>query len=153
MTPVKLTMSMPEQFAELPPEQDPARRGELARAGVVRRGTCFARSAADPESLATAGFAVLVQEAGASGDGALDSLAEALAAQCDTRRITVEEFPAGEALLVEEPIERGRQAQVIFAFPDGQRIVLLGVTGRDDADWPDFRRLLKNVASSVSFGS
>jgi len=147
----ELMLSMPEQLAELPPERDPARRAELERSGVVYRGTCFARSTVDPVLLTAVGFAVLVQEAQPHGSDALVSLAQALAAQSPARRITIEQFPAGEALLVEEPTEQGRQAQVIFVFPDGRQLAMLGITGRDDQDWPGFRQLLDNVANSVSF--
>ncbi len=96
----ELMLSMPEQLAELPAQAD---------SGVVYRGTCVARSTMDPERAATANFAVIVQEVHADGRDALVSLAQALAAANPNRRIIIERFPAGEALVAEEPNDQGRQ--------------------------------------------
>lgn len=46
---------------------------------------------------------------------------------------------------------RVRQAQVIFPFPDGKRIAILGVSSESVEDWEHFVAILNGIASSFSF--
>lgn len=139
----------------------------LLAEGAVYVGYCLSRSEADPSKLATAQFSILVKKASLNAARPLAAVASSLRGAGGVRKVGFADYPAGEALVVGEEVEvrlpvsitgksidsshRVRQAQVIFPFPDGKRIAILGVSSESVEDWGHFVAILNGIASSFSF--
>ncbi|WP_145737129.1 hypothetical protein [Saccharopolyspora dendranthemae] len=140
---------------------------QLLSSGAVFIGHCLARSEADPSRLTSAQFSILVQEANLSASRPLHALAGALKQPGKRREVGFAEYPAGEALVVGEEVavtlpatltgeldentHRVRQAQVMFAHPDNERLVIVGVSSEAVEDWHHYVKILDGIARSVAF--
>ncbi|SFP77157.1 hypothetical protein SAMN05421810_103364 [Amycolatopsis arida] len=141
--------------------------GKLLREGAVYVANCVARSEVEPTRLTAGQFSILVKEAKLHGDRPLLAVARGLASPGEPREIVLNEYPAGEALVIGEEVlvelppmaggypvvrrQRVRQAQIVFAFPDRRRVAILAVSTQDLPDWDGYLRILNDLAHSVSF--
>lgn len=135
--------------------------------GAVYVGQCVARSDAEPTSLSTAQFTVLVKGAELHAEQPLAAVAGGLRKPGEPREIIFADYPAGEALVVGEELtartpfsplgrpvsthHRLRQAQVILPFPDKRRLAIIGVSSEALEDWQSYVEILDGIARSVSF--
>lgn len=137
----------------------------LIRNGAVYVASCFARSEADPTQAVTAQFSVLVKETDLNGERPLLNIANGLKEPGEPREVILNEFPAGEALVIGDEVllrqpsisagiiqtRRIRQAQVIFALPGQRAIAMFSMSTESVADWDHFVEVLNTIAHSVSF--
>lgn len=141
----------------------------MIREGAVYLATCLARSGSNPARAVTAQFSVLVKEAELHSGRSLREIARALKDPAQPREVILNEFPAGEALvvgeevLVRQPItvlgqnspqeHRLRQAHVIFILPKRGCTITLTMASQNIDDWEHFVTILNRIAHSVSFTS
>jgi hypothetical protein len=135
--------------------------------GAVYVGQCCARSDAEPTTLTTAQFTILVKKAELQAERPLAAVAGGLKKPGEPRELIFVDYPAGEALVVGEELtvrtpftplgrptpttHRLRQAQVILPFPDKRRLAIIGVSSEDLEDWRSYVEILDGIARSVSF--
>ena len=141
----------------------------LLQEGAVYAAMCLARSEVDPAQLVTAQFSVLVKAQELHGQYPLRDVSRGLRSPGEPREVVLNEFPAGEALVIGEEVRVGlgnesgdstdggarvvRQAQVVFAFPGNERIAILTLASEHLDDWPYFVAMLDSIAHSVSFSN
>lgn len=161
-----LSEATPEKLANLVLMQEIS-MSALLRDGAVYAATCVARSEAEPATLCTAQFVVLVQEAYLPQENPLSTLASGLQEPGVPRKTAIVEYHAGSAVLVGEERSvtpsrlasgrkntetyRMRQAQVIIPFPGYRRLALMSVSSQHLQDWEHFTRMLDDMAESIRF--
>lgn len=135
--------------------------------GAVYVGQCVARSDAEPDSLSTAQFTILVKDAELQAERPLAAVAGGLKKPGEPRETIFVDYPAGQALVVGEELtvqtpftplgrpvsteHRVRQAQVILPFPDRRRLAIIGASSESLEDWQSYVEILDGIARSVSF--
>jgi hypothetical protein len=140
---------------------------KLWEEGAVYVAQCVARSDADPATLTTAQFTILVKDADLQAKRPLSAVAGALKKPGEPREMLFVDYPAGEALVVGEELtvrmpfaplgrpvptaHRLRQAQVILPFPDKRRLAIIGVSSEGLEDWRNYVEILDGIVRSVSF--
>lgn len=167
-----------QQAATVLPNADPGELAHLAlmqevtvarliSEGAVYAAHCVARSEAEPATLCTAEFAILIQETDLPAAQPLATIANGLKEPGEPRATAFVQYPAGEALVVGEEVSitpsvlpsgrpntrsySMRLAQVIMPLPGRQRLATMSVSSYHLHDWPHFVRMLNDIAHSVRF--
>lgn len=139
----------------------------LVDEGAIYVAQALARSEVHTDQLCTAQFTIIVRDIAIPDDQPLSVVANGLKEPGEPRELATVSYPAGEAIIMGEELEirpsvaasgepnptpyRMRQAQVLFPFPDRQRMAIVGVNSTHFDDWDHFVRMLNDIASSLSF--